>query len=58
MGTIYILFKELRKAVEDDGSWNGEHFVRSEAQQTNIDELFEQIGDLLAEETNHLVGGN
>lgn len=58
MGTIYELFKELRMALENDGSWNGECFCRSEEQEDRIDNLLEEIDDLLAEETSHLVGGN
>ena len=54
MGTIYELFKELRRAVDNDGSWNGESFVRMEAEQEYIDNLFSEIDALLAEETSHL----
>lgn len=55
MGTIYVLFKELRSKLENDGSWNGEVFIRSEEQEAEIENLLEQIDELLEQETSHLV---
>lgn len=49
MEKILRLFNTLRQAVENDGSWNGETFTRSEEQESKIESLFEEICRLLVE---------
>ena len=45
--SAYEKFKQLKSCVNNDGSWDGDNFVRSEDQEDEIDRLFDELEQIL-----------